>query len=593
MAPSRIITDYEAFSDAAPKALLKQAKEVQALCCWEDTVLQKSSHWEHVLGEIPNRCDLNGLLREGQKHRVDLRKPYYTKEQCHVSARLNANLQLDSDEFSCRTGLHFEAALQFSWHKALHVFGNGEETVLATVVPGVNGTSELPLAVPLILNHGDQRTKSCVECIETIARRSQYMIIQQDFINASCMNTGLFDSSFTLEKPGSLRNLQQSFPLNCIVYEDAGHTSTVIVAYAGELFEKNLIIGLVDVFLTILDQILSNPSIPVAELQLLNDSQSNQLDAVNDTDGDYPSTKRLNELFEEAALETPSHVAVRYKDRHWTYEELNMGANRLAHYLVSHQGPSVNPEQLIALFLDKSETMVLVVLAIWKSGACYTPIEPTYPDARIQFSLEDTGARIIITNHRHVARLKQLHDSQDSQDSILIIQIESLLERLAEDKSFPSTNLQLGLHSQQLAYLTYTSGTTGVPKGIQKRHTNVVNSITDLAERYGVRKGHEVVVLFSPYVFEPFARQTLMALLNSHVLVVVDDDTKLDPVAFPKILKQYGITYLNGTASVLQMYDYSDCPDLKKLVLVGEDLTEVRYNALRQKFKHRIINEYG
>lgn len=590
MAPSRILADDELFPDAAPKNSLKRAKEVQALRCREETVLQKSSNWEHVLEEISTRCDLNGLLREGQKHRVDLRKPYDTKEQRQVSARLNANLQQDSDDFSSRTGLQFEHALQFSWHQALHVYGNGEETVLAAVVPGTNDTTQLPLALPVILNHEDQRTKSCVECIETIARRTQDMIIQQDFINMSWMNTGLFDSSFILEKPGSLCNLQQSFPINCIVHEEAGQPSTLTVVYAGELFEKELIIGLFDVFLTVLGQILSNPSIPVAELQLLNDSQSRQVDAVNDTDGDYPSTKRLNELFEEAASKTPSHVAVRYKDRQLTYEGLNVGANRLAHYLVDHQGPSINPEQLVALFLDKSETMILVVLAIWKSGACYTPIEPTYPDARIQFSLEDTGARIIITNRRHVSRLERL---QDSQDSILIIQIESLLEQLAQDKYFPSTNLQLGLHSQQLAYLTYTSGTTGVPKGIQKRHTNVVNSITDLAERYGVSKGHEVVVLFSPYVFEPFARQTLMALLNSHVLVVVDDDTKLDPVAFPKILKQFGITYLNGTASVLQMYDYSDCPDLKKLVLVGEDLTEVRYNALRRKFKHRIINEYG
>jgi N-(5-amino-5-carboxypentanoyl)-L-cysteinyl-D-valine synthase len=588
MAPS--LEDPIVLPEAYSKILLKPSKQFQALSYSDDIVLQKTNHWEHVIQEIPTRCDLNNLLRDGQKHQADLRKPYETKEQCHISARLSVGLEQKLNDFSSCKELQIGSILQFAWHKVFNVYGNGDKTVLATALPETGGDSQLPLALPVAVNHADQHRKSCIDCIETIDLQTQQMIIQQDFIDSSRVNTGIFDSSFTLRSLGTCRNLQRFFPINCIVHDDTGLPSKVTIIYAGELFEEELITGLVDVFLVILDQLLSAPSLPVAELLLLNDAQSRELDAVNDTDGDYPSSKRLNELFEETASNTPRNVAVRYKERQLTYEELNAGANRLAHYLASTEGANVQPEQLVALFLDKSELMVLVVLAIWKSGACYSPIEPTYPDARIRFSLEDTGARIIIANRSHLSRLSQF---QDQRNRILIIQVESLLERLAEDGCFPSSNPQFSLNSQQLAYVTYTSGTTGVPKGIQKRHTNVVNSITDLAERYGVKNGHDVVVLFSPYVFEPFARQTLMALLNSHVLVVVDDDIKLDPVIFPNILKQYNVTYLNGTASVLQEYDYSDCPDLKKLVLVGEDLTEVRYNALRRKFKHLIINEYG
>jgi N-(5-amino-5-carboxypentanoyl)-L-cysteinyl-D-valine synthase len=579
MAPS--LEDHIVLPDVNPNE-----KQVQSLHPPNDTIWQKTNHWEHALKEIPGRCDLSGLLKEGQKYRVDLRKPYDTKAQRHVSFPLAAELI----GFGSYAAIQLESALQFAWHKALSVYGNGEETVLAVALPGMSELTQLPLALPATVNHVDQQARPCVACIESIVQQTRHMINQQDFVNISCLNSGLFDSSFTLQKSLSSTILQQYFPINCVILDTTGQPPTLTIIYAEELFEVELMKGLADVFLAVLVQLLSTPSMPVADLQLLNETRLRELDVVNDTDGEYPSTKRLNELFEESAAKTPANVAVRYKDRQLTYEELNLGANRLAHYLVSHEGPSVLPEQLVALFLDKSELMILIVLAIWKSGACYSPIEPTYPDARIRFSLEDTGARIIIANHRHVFRLNKI---QDPQNPAVIIEVESLLERLVEDGSFPSTNPQLVLNSQQLAYVTYTSGTTGVPKGIQKRHTNVVNSITDLAERYGVRDGHEVVVLFSPYVFEPFARQTLMALLNSHVLVVVDDDTKLDPVAFPKILKQSKITYLNGTASVLQEYDYSDCPELKKLVLVGEDLTEVRYNALRRKFKGRIINEYG
>lgn len=283
-------------------------------------------------------------------------------------------------------------------------------------------------------------------------------------------------------------------------------------------------------------------------------------------------------------------IAVVCNERELTYGELNAQGNSLARYLRSI---GILPEQLVALFLDKSEKLIVTILGVWKSGAAYVPIDLTYPNERVRFVLDDTTARAIIGSNRHVERLQR---EVIGDRKLCIIRLKSLLASLAQDSSkFPAHNLDdLPLTSQQLAYVTYTSGTTGFPKGIFKQHTNVVNSITDLSARYGVAgQHHEAILLFSACVFEPFVRQTLMALVNGHLLAVINDVEKYDADTLLPSIRRHSITYLNGTASVLQEYDFSDCPSLNRMVLVGENLTEARYLALRQRFKNRILNEYS
>jgi N-(5-amino-5-carboxypentanoyl)-L-cysteinyl-D-valine synthase len=538
------------------------------------------------LASISGRCDLNSLLLDGKRYHVDLRSRYITEHCASAGVTLVSLRNLES--VCVNNAVSLDMILLFAWHKTLSVFAHGDTTVVL-----LTDDRARPLSSHVsrsgtftsIAEHDEQRKGSCLDAMQSLDD-------QRSHCNVEDLNAGLLDSHMMLcdygsRPPETGASLLHPITASLRLPEDSSKGIELDLFYAGELFPQAVMKEFCQVLQVILTQVVTSPSSQVDRLEYMSDEQGLQLDSWNCTDDEYDRAARLETLFESAVAVSPSATAVVYKDHSTTYEALNADANRIAHYI----SQLVAPEQIVALFLDKSDLMIAAVVGIWKSGAAYTPIDPSYPDSRCTFALQDTNASVIICNARHIGRVKHLIAQADSK--VAIVELEPLLDLVRGDPVHPCTNPRLDLHSGQLAYLTYTSGTTGVPKGIRKRHTNVVNSITDLAKRYGMQEGREAVVLFSPYVFEPFARQTLMALINSQALIVVDDDEKMDPVAFTSLMRKHRVTYLNGTASVLQEFDYTECPDLKRLVLVGEDLTSVRYKALREKFSKCIINEYG
>ena len=204
----------------------------------------------------------------------------------------------------------------------------------------------------------------------------------------------------------------------------------------------------------------------------------------------------------------------------------------------------IKPDEFVALYLDKTDSIISLILGMWKSGAAFVPIDKDYPDERVRFIVSDSTTRLIITNSHHKEKLQQVLGKD--QDKVSIITIESLLPVNIEQQKNSFVKPYLSLKSTGKAYMTYTSGTTGIPKGVSKTHQSVVNSIIDLSGRYKMREqGTERVALLASYVFEPFMRQTLIALINGQVLVVVPDEIRLDPEYFPKFLNEQKITCLS------------------------------------------------
>jgi non-ribosomal peptide synthetase component F len=116
----------------------------------------------------------------------------------------------------------------------------------------------------------------------------------------------------------------------------------------------------------------------------------------NQTEKPYPRDKTIHKLFEEQVLKTPDNIAVIYEDRKLTYQELNNKANQLANYLLKHY--EIKPDDLIALLLNRSECIIIAILAVLKTGAAYVPISPDYPEERIKYILEDIRAKIAIND---------------------------------------------------------------------------------------------------------------------------------------------------------------------------------------------------
>jgi len=245
---------------------------------------------------------------------------------------------------------------------------------------------------------------------------------------------------------------------------------------------------------------------------------------------EYPE-KTLHSLFEDAVKKTPNNIAIICEDRIMNYIELNRLANFIGEYFMNTQ--TIEKGDFIALFMEKNELTIATILGLWKIGVAYIPIDTDPKNTTkdlFRLPFKDSNGSKVLTNEKLKSRVIE---AIGTEYEIYIIE-EIIKQYKFENINYEISNLELEITIDDLVYVSYTSGTTGVPKGIKKKHRGLVNSITDLSTRYGMNNGEEnhVVVLFSSYIFEPFVRQFLIALINSHKLAIIDDQSKLVPSKF-------------------------------------------------------------
>ncbi|MDM5179169.1 amino acid adenylation domain-containing protein [Massilia sp. DJPM01] len=529
-----------------------------------------------------SRCDLDVLLRDQWRHKLVPRDDGTERQSARRTVSIDgatyAALKQGSPAGQAST---LAACALATLHSTLGAFGHGSCTVVAMI--------DGPRLLPTIVDHRTQAGMRCGEAVAAFADALQALAVcpHPDRL----LRRSQFDTALMLAASDLADAALPPAPLVALVHDDGLGGLGWTIAYAADLFDEAVIGGLLDVVATVFEQYLRMPDSLVRDLALITDEQRRQLAHWNRTDGQFAHHKRLNELFEEAARRTPEQVAVRCRSAVIGYRELDERANQLAHWLLG-SAVGAKPGERVGLYMDKSELGVIATLAIWKAGAAYVPIDPEYPAERVRLSIADTRPAAIICNRRHLAAMREILAGCGSQ--AVIVEIESALDADGTAGAMPCHKPALRLDSGDLAYITYTSGTTGVPKGVPKEHRSVVNSITDLSQRYDMREpGTEQVALFASYVFEPHLRQTLIALINGQTLVVVPDDIRLDPERLPAYLAEHRVTYLNVTGSVLQHVDLRRCTALKKLLLVGEELTGAILRRLREQFDGRIVNEYA
>jgi non-ribosomal peptide synthetase component F len=200
------------------------------------------------------------------------------------------------------------------------------------------------------------------------------------------------------------------------------------------------------------------------------------LETWNDTSSAYERERSAQELFEAQVERTPEDIAVEFEGRYLTYRELNRRANQLAHHL---RGRGVGPDVLVAIYLDRCPEMVVALLASLKAGGAYVPLDPAYPAERLRFMMDDSGASVLLTQHR----LREAFPVQGAR----IIELDRLppeIERMPEDDP------ESGVRPDDLAYVIYTSGSTGTPKGAMIAHRGLVNYLSWCTTAYAVAQGN-------------------------------------------------------------------------------------------------------
>ncbi len=233
-------------------------------------------------------------------------------------------------------------------------------------------------------------------------------------------------------------NLKRTLPITLHIGEKDGKSFDIRISYNSDLFDESLIDRIMNYFLTVVERLVGDTALTMimSSLEFLPEKEKKEIEQWNEeTTGPFPEDKRLHTLVEEAASATPNKLAVICKGSRVSYKELNERGNQVGHYLNSKENAKV--EQFIALFLDKTEVLLMTILGIWKSGAAHIPIDPQYPDERVKFILEDTKAKILIANEIYRERLQGIF----SEKQVKIIYVEELLGFAAlEPKLNPSSS---------------------------------------------------------------------------------------------------------------------------------------------------------
>jgi len=369
-----------------------------------------------------------------------------------------------------------------------------------------------------------------------------------------------------------------NYPLTVIV--EPGEALRLRISYRRQHFADDAIARMLGHLHTLLDGMLAAPESAPGDLPLLTPEEREQIIvAWNDTRTDYPRETPVHRLFEAQAAHTPDAVALSFEGVTLTYAELNRRANRLARHL---RELGVRPEIGVGIYVERSFEMIVGVLGILKAGGAYVPLDPTYPQERLAFMIEDTQAPVILTHTRLVGKLPPYNGQIVNLD-------DDRWTRYADD------NLDGGATADSLAYVMYTSGSTGAPKGTSIVHRAIVRLIKNT--NFASLTADETFLQLATLSFDASTLEIWGSLLNGGKLVIFPaHKPSLDELA--RFIEEQRITTLWLTAGLFHQMVESHPESLSgvRQLLAGGDVLSVAH--VRQMLDrllpgHTLINGYG
>ncbi|MBJ6369742.1 non-ribosomal peptide synthetase [Snuella sedimenti] len=352
-----------------------------------------------------------------------------------------------------------------------------------------------------------------------------------------------------------------------------------VVTYSKELYALETIERFMKHYENILKAIIKNPTTKIHELEMLTKQDISLLNGFNDTKTNYNLDQTVVDLFEEQVEKTPNNIALIDGNSKYTYKELNVKANQLAHYLRSQY--KVKPNDLIGIMMNRSEWMIISILGILKSGAAYVPIDIDYPESRKQFIIEDSGLSLMLINS------ESLFDILEFETQALSIDIEfESIPNTSEQKRNPLAIAK----SNHLVYAIYTSGSTGKPKGVMIEHSNLVNTILDQKERIEVTE-NDCLSQFVSLTFDVSCSEIFTSLVSGASLLLLSVELIKNGENFIDYLQENKVSVVSMPSSYLMSLTYERLGFLRALKVGGE---VVNINIVLKCAKNiDVYNEYG
>ncbi len=601
---------YEAFSNSRPSSLPELPIQYGDFARWQREWLQGEAlskqvdFWKQQLAGAPAMLELP----------TDKPRPVIqTFTGAYHTSAVGKELTESLKELSRRERVTLFMTLLAAFQTMLYRYANQDDILIGT--PIANRTStETEGLIGLFVNMLVMRTDlsgnpTFRELLGRVREMALDAFAHQDLPfdklveelqpERSLSHTPMFQALFALQnvpkttwKLSSLELQEFSYPkrtskldLSLYVGERANGLA-LSFEYSTDLFHAATIEGMASHFQTLLEEIVANPEQRIAELPLLTTQERSQLLIEwNDTEVDSRGDKCIHTLFEEQVERARDKVALISETGQLTYGELNQRANQLAHRLKRR---GVGPEVLVGICVERSLEMVVGLLAILKAGGAYVPLDPSYPEERISFMLGDSGARLLLTQ-------QHLRDSLATWGGQTIC-LDNEWPEIARDSG---ENPADAASAENSAYVLYTSGSTGQPKGVVSAHRASVNRFEWMWRVYPFAEGEvccqKTALSFGDSIWEIFG-----PLLQGVPLVIIPDEAVKDPQRFITALSANKVTRLVLVPSLLRvMLELGEdlaqqLGALRYCVCSGETLPVELATMFRKQVPHaKLINLYG
>jgi len=529
---------------------------------------------------------------------------YYRSLPVHLNADLTEKIQ----GFAKGHRLTVNTLMQGVWSLLLHQYTGSKDIVFGVIVSG--RPDELPnvekrvgmfintLPLRSIVEEGTNLMDWLqeIQAQQVSSRQYQYSTLQQIQDWAAVPSGDMFDSILVFEnypvskvlgsKKWSLDidniqiNEQTNYPLTIFIF--TVEKINLAFSYNTTLLEEETIKKIGSHFKNVLEQLVTNGQghTSVQQIEVLTaDERLKLLLEFNNTVQDYPRDKSIVALFEEQADKTPDAIAVEMNEVPISYKDLNERANQLAGFLV---GKGVINNMLVPVCIERSHEMIIAILAVLKTGAAFVPVDPDFPLDRINYMLNDSAAKLVVSNSNSMLKLNELNG----------------LEIIRLDKDWPminkesSENLHILISPRQLAYVIHTSGSTGMPKGVMIEHGSVVNLLKciDTTVAFTANSAFLSVTTFS---FDICYLEFFLPLVNGGRLILITRYTAMDGYSLADAIHLYCPTHMQATPATWQLLLDASWQNKEsiKILIGGEAIKEEIKDALTEIGE--VYNLYG
>jgi aspartate racemase len=621
-----LATLYDAFSSGKPSPIPKLSIQYADFAHWQRNWLQgevlesQLNYWKQQLsGSLP-------ILQLPTDYQ---RPPVQTHPGVYQSLELSQDLTAALKALSQQEGVTLFMTLLATFQTLLSRYSGQEDIIVGTPIAGRNQVeaerliglfvNTLALRTNLSGNPTFRQLLNQVREVTLAAYEYQDLpfekLIEELNPERDLSRSPLFQVMFAFqntpsqpwELPGltitplEVHSRTSKFDLTLDLRETSEGTKGGI-EYNTDLFEATTITRMLGHFQTLLESIVANPEQHLWDLPLLTTAEQNQLLVEwNNTTTDYPNNTCIHQLFEAQVEQTPNAIAVVFQNQQLTYQQLNQRANQLAHHL---QKLGVKPEVTVGICLERSVEMLIAILAILKAGGAYIPLDPTYPQERLTFMLQDSQLSLLLTTSKIVhnslyasakASPNRIDNNQQSPinpEQLTVICLDKTWKTInQENPENPKSNAK----TTNLAYIIYTSGSTGNPKGVQITHQSLTNFLQSMLIDPGL-KSEDILLAVTSISFDIAALELYLPLLIGAKLVIASTEVAADGQQLLKAIDHNQVTVMQATPATWQMLLQagwnSSTANVKKILCGGEALSKELARELLSK-SDSVWNLYG